>query len=125
MMDISDGLLLDASRLARLNGVDLALERALIPMSPHVRSHRLGERAALSGGEDYILLFTAPPDESPPADTNARRIGTCRAMQSLEEEESATRRALERAPSVLLDDKLCEDVGHAALGHLYQLNSSS
>lgn len=48
MMDVSDGLLLDASRLADASGVTLSL------------SH-VGAGAALRGGEDHALLATFPP----------------------------------------------------------------
>ena len=57
MLDISDGLLLDARRLARASQADLKLDAALVPL-------RAGARLpdALSDGEDYELLFTAPPE---------------------------------------------------------------
>ena len=63
-MDISDGLLLDATRLARASGVTLALESARVPVSA-LFAATLGadRRVALAGGEDYVLLFTA---DSPP-----------------------------------------------------------
>ena len=56
MLDISDGLLLDARRLARASQVDLKLDAAHVPL-------RAGATlpGALSDGEDYELLFTAPP----------------------------------------------------------------
>lgn len=56
MLDISDGLLLDARRLARASQVDLRLDAARVPL-------RAGAHLpdALSDGEDYELLFTAPP----------------------------------------------------------------
>ena len=57
MLDISDGLLLDARRLARASQADLKLDAALVPL-------RAGARLpdALSDGEDYELLFSAPPE---------------------------------------------------------------
>ena len=55
MLDISDGLLLDAARLARASQVDLELDREAIPL--HADAALPG---ALSDGEDYELLFTAP-----------------------------------------------------------------
>ena len=36
---------------------------------------------ALSGGEDYVLLFTAPPSEIPPI--QAYCIGVCRSGQGI------------------------------------------
>ena len=54
MLDISDGLLLDAMRLAKSSNVSLMLDLASVPL-------RAGAVApgAFSDGEDYELLFTA------------------------------------------------------------------
>ena len=73
MMDVSDGLLLDASRLAEASGVTFALAAAAIPLAPGVPEARRHD--ALTWGDDYQLLFTAPPHFAPdhPATT---RIGT-------------------------------------------------
>ncbi len=59
MMDISDGLLLDATRLARASGVTIALDRAAIPIGNDLRG--ADRDLALSWGDDYELLFTLPP----------------------------------------------------------------
>ena len=65
MMDVSDGLLLDASRLAAVSGVTLALDRAAIPLAEGVvQAGRADE--ALRWGDDYQLLFTLPPGTKPP-----------------------------------------------------------
>ena len=70
MMDISDGLLLDASRLARASGVTLALDSSAIPIAtPQDR-----RADALRWGDDYQLLFTAPTSAKLPRDL-AIRIG--------------------------------------------------
>ena len=55
MLDISDGLLLDAMRLADSSNVSLMLDLARVPL-------RAGAVApgAFSDGEDYELLFTSP-----------------------------------------------------------------
>lgn len=50
-MDISDGLLLDLSRLCRASGVGAALREGRIP-----RPQGATEREMLTGGEDYELL---------------------------------------------------------------------
>jgi len=73
MLDVSDGLLLDAGRLARASGVDLALDGGKVPL-------RSGAAlpGALGDGEDYELLFAAPPGlESawPPNFAKLTRIG--------------------------------------------------
>lgn len=64
MMDVSDGLVLDASRLAAASGVSVLLDGAAL--GPDVA-------AALSGGEDHALLATFPPDQ--PLPDGFRRIG--------------------------------------------------
>lgn len=78
MMDISDGLLLDASRMAEASGVTIALDPALIPVPADLPPARL--REALSWGDDYQLLFTLPPATEPPC--HAHRIGVVRAAGS-------------------------------------------
>ena len=54
MLDISDGLLLDAARLAESSGVTLELDLSKVPL-------RTGAKTpdAFSDGEDYELLFTS------------------------------------------------------------------
>lgn len=49
MMDVSDGLVLDATRMAAASGVTIALDSSALGDDP---------RAALSGGEDHALLAT-------------------------------------------------------------------
>ena len=61
MMDVSDGLLLDASRLAGASGVTLALDSAAVPVAAPGRRHD-----ALRWGDDYELLFTLPEGVEPP-----------------------------------------------------------
>ncbi len=53
MMDISDGLALDARRMAAASGVTIALDRAALGSDP--------ERA-IAGGEDHALLATFPKE---------------------------------------------------------------
>ncbi|TVQ62944.1 MAG: thiamine-phosphate kinase [Phycisphaerales bacterium] len=62
MIDLSDGLGLDADRLARASGADLELDAAVIPQHADCP----GWRAAMSDGEDYELLFTCDPDATLP-----------------------------------------------------------
>ncbi|QLD10333.1 thiamine-phosphate kinase [Microbacterium oleivorans] len=65
MMDVSDGLVRDARRMARASGVTIDLHRST-----------LGEDSerALHGGEDHALLATFPSDAPLPA--GFRVIGT-------------------------------------------------
>ena len=62
-MDVSDGLLIDADRLARASGVGLAIDLGAVPLSGAARARcpGLADRVALTtAGDDYELLFTAP-----------------------------------------------------------------
>jgi len=60
-MDVSDGLLIDAQRLAAASGVALHIALDTLPLSPHARAKGLAPLAAATSGDDYELLFTAPP----------------------------------------------------------------
>lgn len=57
MMDISDGLALDLSRLCRASGTGARIELARVPTHPAATPAE-----ALGGGEDYELLVTLPGD---------------------------------------------------------------
>jgi thiamine-monophosphate kinase len=62
MMDVSDGLLLDASRLAVASGVTLSIDSEAVPIAlPDQR-----RREALRWGDDYQLLFTLAAGAEPP-----------------------------------------------------------
>ena len=61
MMDVSDGLLLDAARLAAASGVTISLNSPAVPIAAP-EAHR---DAALRWGDDYQLLFTLPPHVEP------------------------------------------------------------
>ncbi len=61
-MDISDGLLADLSHICEGSGVGAEVRAEKLPIRAEVKD-TFGEQAtdlALSGGEDYQLLFTAP-----------------------------------------------------------------
>lgn len=67
MMDVSDGLLLDARRMADASGVTIAIDRDAVPIAaPEARRD-----AAMRWGEDYQLLFTAPADAALPIPAQA------------------------------------------------------
>jgi len=66
MIDISDGLVADLGHILDKSGVGARLELAGIPLSDQYRKEisRFTEDCfslPLGGGEDYELLFTAPP----------------------------------------------------------------
>ncbi|MEO0589235.1 MAG: thiamine-phosphate kinase [Pseudomonadota bacterium] len=69
MMDISDGLLLDAWRMARASEVTFRFNPELIPVAD---SARMDE--CVRWGDDYELLFSVDPDRDSPVP--ATRIGT-------------------------------------------------
>ena len=61
-IDTSDGLLADLGHICKASNVSAHIDSTFIPIHPAVTS-RFREEAlglALSGGEDYELLFTAP-----------------------------------------------------------------
>lgn len=70
MMDISDGLLIDARRLAEASNITLNIDLATIPVALPL----VDPLDASTAGDDYELLFTLPPDATPPVP--ATRIGT-------------------------------------------------
>jgi thiamine-monophosphate kinase len=66
MLDLSDGLALDARRLAEASGVRLELDAGRLPIAPATAAvaGALGVGAAelaATGGEDYELCFCVPP----------------------------------------------------------------
>lgn len=70
MMDVSDGLALDARRMAEASGVTLELRRDALGPSPD---------RALAGGEDHALLATFPPGALPPGFREIGRVVPARA----------------------------------------------
>lgn len=79
MMDISDGLLLDAWRMAEASGATIVIEPDAVPVADPARG-----AACMRWGDDYELLFAAPPGGAP-LPVPAHRIGrvTARAAAPL------------------------------------------
>lgn len=84
MMDVSDGLLLDASRLAAASGCAARIDLNALPLSQEFVAERgSGRRARLraaTGGDDYALLAALPSAFDPlslslPTGTILRPIG--------------------------------------------------
>ena len=70
-IDVSDGLLVDASHLARSSGVGVIIDREAVPVSVALRAYADPAQTmewALRGGDDYELLFTLPDQAEMPDD---------------------------------------------------------
>jgi thiamine-monophosphate kinase len=68
-LDLSDGVSSDLAHLCTESGVYAEVEEALLPIDPLAAAfgNRKAVQLALHGGEDYELLFTAPPATLIPA----------------------------------------------------------
>jgi thiamine-monophosphate kinase len=102
-MDVSDGLLQDASHLCRAGDCAAVLEAALVPVSDTTAPIT----ALVTGGDDYELLFAAAPedrqavlDAGHAARTPVTRVG----------------RFTPGPPRVILSDKAGADITPAKLG---------
>lgn len=85
MMDVSDGLLLDARRMAEASGCAIAIDLDRLPLSSafvsEIGSSLEAYMFAATGGDDYALLGALPPELDPaslslPRGTKISRIGT-------------------------------------------------
>lgn len=88
MMDVSDGLLLDARRMAEASGCRAVVDLDLVPLSVAFRqvqgSDRRARVFAATGGDDYALLAALPAGFDPltlslPTGTTITRIGSLEA----------------------------------------------
>ncbi len=65
-IDVSDGLVADATHIAEASGVGMVIRAADVPLSDAGRSFlatpQADLRALLTGGDDYQTLFTAPAE---------------------------------------------------------------
>jgi thiamine-monophosphate kinase len=77
MIDLSDGLAQDLPRLCAASRAGVLLAETILPVDP-IAAAVLGEegarQAAVSGGEDYGLLFTADPEHESMVGALARRL---------------------------------------------------
>lgn len=92
MMDVSDGLLLDARRMAEASGCSISIELEELPLSSaFVAEHGQDLAARLfaaTGGDDYALLAALPANLDPatlslPSGTRISRIGALSAGKGL------------------------------------------
>ncbi len=76
MMDVSDGLLIDAGRMASASRCALAIELDSLPLSAAYLAARGEARLeAATAGDDYELLFAAGPDKAPALLALAEELG--------------------------------------------------
>lgn len=79
MIDISDGLLADLEHVLNASGVGAVVDLAAMPLSSAFQRELVSNKdlldLALSGGEDYELLFTAPPDRQKAISGIADKVG--------------------------------------------------
>lgn len=64
MMDVSDGLLIDAGRMAAASGLGVALESAHVPLSDAARATGVPVARLAAMGDDYELLFATAPQHA-------------------------------------------------------------
>jgi thiamine-monophosphate kinase len=73
-IDISDGLVADLGHVLEVSQVGAELHADTLPLSSAARDLPGARDAALSGGDDYELLFTAPPERRGEIEALSRRL---------------------------------------------------
>lgn len=78
-IDVSDGLFADLGHICETSGVGADIRRDRLPLSPAAQTVLAGNEALwprLFGGDDYELLFTAPPSARDAVMEAAGKSGT-------------------------------------------------
>ena len=78
MADVSDGLLIDALRIADASGLAVAIDLDAVPLSSEARGFgddRMARLAAVTAGDDYQLIAAVPPMALPAVSAHAVAIG--------------------------------------------------
>jgi thiamine-monophosphate kinase len=77
MIDVSDGLIQDLGHICQASGVGATIRQEKLPLSRAFRAlaGKGGMRYALSGGEDYELLFCAAPQQRKRIETLGKQSG--------------------------------------------------
>jgi thiamine-monophosphate kinase len=77
-IDVSDGLAGDLGHILERSRVGAVLEYSLIPKHPafkNIKDPQLERSCVLSGGDDYELIFTAPPARRADLESLSRELG--------------------------------------------------
>ena len=77
-IDISDGLLADAAHIAKRSAVGMLIEPHRLPLSPALRRVASAPQAtalASTGGDDYELCLSLPPEREKEAKARAEKAG--------------------------------------------------
>ncbi|WP_332670576.1 thiamine-phosphate kinase [Aromatoleum sp.] len=77
MLDVSDGLVGDLGHILEGSGVGALLDASALPLAALLATGAepgLARRCLLAGGDDYELLFSAPPSERPALAALAGRL---------------------------------------------------
>ncbi|ABQ69128.1 thiamine-monophosphate kinase [Rhizorhabdus wittichii RW1] len=86
MADVSDGLLIDAARIAAASGLAVAIDLDAVPLSDEARAFgedRAARLAAATAGDDYQLIAAVPPAAAAAAAHHAVVIGRFEAGSGL------------------------------------------
>ncbi|MBB4285042.1 thiamine-phosphate kinase [Roseospira goensis] len=107
-LDVSDGLVADLGHLCTASGVAAEVEAARVPLSDAVGTALAQDPAlmtsVLTGGDDYQLLFTAPPDRDDAVRAAAAGVGVAVArIGGLRPGAGVTVRAADGAPLTLAE----------------------
>jgi thiamine-monophosphate kinase len=73
-IDISDGMIADLGHILETSGVGAELHADALLLSPAARDLPGARDAALAGGDDYELLFTAPPKRRADIEALSRQL---------------------------------------------------
>ena len=78
-MDVSDGLVADLGHICETSGLGAVIDEPSVPLSEAtgaaLREHPALIAPVLTGGDDYEILFTAPPGVRENVAALARRLG--------------------------------------------------
>jgi thiamine-monophosphate kinase len=98
-IDVSDGLVADLGHVLDASGVGATVDASLLPLSDVGRGVPGAREAALGGGDDYELLFTAPTERrdavaalAPGLDHPLTRVGTVKTGRGLDVVDAAGRK---------------------------------